>query len=120
MHPFNQELKNYFRDNGIRLKEVSNLLNIKQSTLSERLKSDRCLSVESFLILAKAYGYEIIELASEYFGFTPMYKHEIDEINELWEKVHDSIDNIKRYHSDITKYIKRIDELYEKYHELKR
>ena len=120
MHPFNQELRNYFRDNDIRLKEVANILNINQSTLSERLKSDTCLNVESFLILAKAYGYDIIELASDYFGFTPMYKEEIDEINKLWEKVHDSMNNIKKHHSDATKYIERIDEIYEKYNTLKK
>jgi len=71
--------------------------------------------------IARTYSHDIIDLASGYFEFTPVYREEFDEINELWQKkIYDSMNNTKRHHSDVTRYKKRKDEINEKYSTLKK
>ena len=75
MANINSIIKGYFRKNKIKLKDVANHLNISQSNLSERLSSNRSITLDQFFILFNIYGDSFaIEVMQHYQLRLPFFK----------------------------------------------
>jgi transcriptional regulator with XRE-family HTH domain len=80
MNKINTIIREYFRNNKIKLKDVAQLLNTSQSNLSERLNSKRSITLDEFFTLYGYYGDNFAITVMEHYGSRMLFLEQIKEL----------------------------------------
>ena len=104
----NSVIKNYFKKNKIRLREVADQLGMSPSNLTERLNSTRAITLDEFFHLYEIYGdgfaitimshYKSRMLFLERIKELIAYNH---ELQDMYAKVRDMNKEVFRILNDI-------------------
>lgn len=101
-------IKDYFRKNKIKLREVAEHLDMSQSNLTERLSSSRSITLDEGFNLYKIYGDSFALAVMKYYNFSVLFLEKIkeliayyDELQGLYSKVRSKNENVLEILNDI-------------------
>ena len=108
----NNVIKEYFRINKIKLKEVATHLNTSPSNLTERLNSSRAFTLDEFFTLYNAYGDGFAMAVMAHYNSRMLFLESIQELigyykelRELYSRVRGINDNVFGILNEIEKGI---------------
>ncbi len=108
-------IREYFKENKIKLMEVANLLGISQSNLTERLNSSRAITIDEFMLLYSTYGDDFGINIMKHYGAKMLYLEKIkmllrhmDELQDLYVEVRDKSEEIFGIISQIERGMNKI------------
>lgn len=112
MNEINTIIREYFKKNKIKLKEVARLLNTSQSNLSERLNSKRSITLDEFFILYTQFGDNFAITVMEHYGSRMLFLERIkdliaiaDQLKTIYNEVREKNEQVFGILDDIEKGI---------------
>ena len=104
MGSINTIIKEYFKNNKIKFKDISDQLNMSQSNLSERLSSNRSITLDEFFTLYDYHGDEFAIKIIQHYKAEPFVLVKVKQLIKIKDalkqlendQVHKIIDEIDR------------------------
>lgn len=119
MNPINKKIKEFFRKNKIKFKEVSNLLNISQSNLTERLNSTRSITLDEFFTLYEHYGDEFAMIVMKHYGSRMLFLEKIKRLIRITNELKTTYEDVRTKNEEVFSVLKHIEEGIEEFSDMK-
>lgn len=68
-HPLNSAIRSYFKENGIKLVELAKIWNIQPSSVSKKIDSPNCITIDEWMLLFERFEEGILPMLEDLYPF---------------------------------------------------
>ena len=109
MGTINTTIKAYFKNNKIKFKDISDQLNMSQSNLSERLNSNRSITLDEFFILYKNYGDGFAMAVMQHYNSRMLFLERIKQLIKITDDLKGIHEQVKNKNEEVVEILEEID-----------